>query len=359
MKIKTLMHAIAVMAVLLAAVVLASAQTTQPINNTVPSVSSTQSNNLDCAPGADLLRFSDWNSSTIREACLETTGKVRQRVIASVPSVNQIVPVGRQSFYTYSNGGKLNLISLDFTGNVSDWQSWRIPGGGFMAPVQNQGAVQMGLVLPWEYERHSFWLFSAGNYYSEPTTNIGPVWGPSVSLFPSGNLIYLDCRSKQVWSVKNRIFGGLDYVHATPAIPADEAQAYPVGLVSQGDTAYVLMGNQYVYPDLPATQEPGFAVPAQVIPGKILAVKMDGDRNPVLEEVLKGLDVDPDVSMQRLVVSNNALYVVVGAQRGRDRGTQIVKYDLAAKKATVFLAVDDSEFSSLPFLSGLSVAPNN
>jgi len=118
---------------------------------------------------------------------------------------------------------------------------------------------------------------------------------------------------------------------------------------------YVLLGNEYVYP--PNPPNPMMIVPTDVLPGKLVEVFIDHNGEAGYRTLAEA-DIDSDPNLQRIAVSESAVYFAAGAMVDGQRSTQILRHDLKNGETSVFLPAADPGFNgNPPFIAGLAVMP--
>lgn len=318
-------------------------QAPQPIQNIVlPTVQF-------CPPNTTVLMFSDWNSRTVRELCDDGSIPARQRVVLSNASqVTQVIPVSSNSFYAYGGTGKLTFyVDYGQFGGVNISQ-WRIPGGGFVVGTDNYSVL---FNSPWDDEaQQRISLYGSGYYYSDSNhPSAAPSsCGPAVRFKTLGDELCINPRQWAVLFAKSSLFGGPDYDHAQFLFGGEQ----PVNLAGFGDTVYLTLGNRY--------EGPENSVPGQLSTvsfGKLVAIRTTFEGKIDTQLVLGNLDIETDLSQQRLAVNGDTVYLIEGVTVKGRRGRQIVALDVKSKGKRVILSDNDGAFGEPPFLSGLAIKP--
>lgn len=299
-----------------------------------------------CLPPSERLLVSEWNSGTVREICVSPSGGSTSQVVSYIRSVTQLIPLGGESFYAYSTSGKLTKQSPSPFGKMQ--QYWRLPGGGFVTPIQ----YGVDIRLYWEHERLSVYLNDGGSHVINPSQTrdwFDTACKQVVATFPTGDE-YCHAPNQNQIHLARRGFAGPDMKQTVGVFnPGD----MPVAMVVKGEVVYVLLGNTYINnaisiddgkPPKPNMQE--------VRLGRLVALRVFPDGYLEIKTLLSGLNLDADIQRQTMALSGDKLYFVTGSYGGGDGVHRIVRYNIeTGEKETVFTAKPDE------FLGALAVAP--
>lgn len=312
-------------------------QVPTPIGVTTP-VGVTTSVASSCAADDDKFWLSELNTGEVREVCVRSLpdGNVFSQVktIAWMKSVQQIVPVGRDSFYAYSPSGKLHKYVGNINGGSSQ-EFWRIFGGGY---VFDAGNGEVSLRIPWEAEVYRFYLNWGGSVYSQQifprdkNKTKDSCFGSAI-LKPSGREFCLD---PQGWLVRGAAmtFAGPDFANSTAYLVNER----PVAIASQGEVLYALLGTTYEYPVLPTV---GPVAPTDVKLGSLVAMTFDYNGISSMEKLIDLVDVTPDLQNTKLAVTSRRVYFGANDQKGTKK---IMYYDLKTKEVGLVVQGKENEF---------------